>query len=67
MVFVLGEPFQLSLMFVGKTESFPFEEPLRCSRLLALPSNSRLGWKGLPGTNTLAYYENEYITYKKVL
>ncbi len=27
-------------------------------RLLASPTNIRLGWKGLPGTNTLAYYEN---------
>ncbi len=26
-------------------------------RLLALPTNIRLGWEGLPGTNTLAYYE----------
>ncbi len=25
---------------------------------LALPTNIRLGWKVLPGTNTLAYYEN---------
>ncbi len=24
----------------------------------ALPVNSRIGWKGLPGTNTLAYYKN---------
>jgi len=24
----------------------------------ALPANTRLGWKGLPGTNTLAYYGN---------
>ncbi len=24
---------------------------------LAIPANIRLGWKGLPGTNTLAYYE----------
>ncbi len=23
-----------------------------------LPTNIRLGWKSLPGTNTLAYYEN---------
>jgi hypothetical protein len=23
-----------------------------------LPLNTRLGWKGLPGTNTLAYYGN---------
>jgi hypothetical protein len=27
-------------------------------RLLAFPTNIRLDWKGLPGTNTLAYYEN---------
>ncbi len=26
-------------------------------RLLDLPANIRLGWKGLPGTNALAYYE----------
>jgi hypothetical protein len=25
--------------------------------LLALPANIRLGWRGLPGTNTLAHYE----------
>jgi hypothetical protein len=25
----------------------------------ALPTNIRLDWKGLPGTNTLAYYENQ--------
>jgi hypothetical protein len=31
-------------------------------RPLALPKNIRLGWKGLPGTNTLAYYENLLIT-----
>jgi hypothetical protein len=27
-------------------------------RLLALSTNNRLGFKGLPGSNTLAYYEN---------
>jgi hypothetical protein len=26
-------------------------------RLLALPTNIRLGWRGLAGTNTLVYYE----------
>ena len=25
---------------------------------LALVANIRLGWKGLPETNTIAYYEN---------
>jgi hypothetical protein len=28
------------------------------SRLLALPKNIRLGWKGLPWTKILAYNEN---------
>jgi len=31
-------------------------------RLLALPIDTRLGWKGLPGTNTLAYYGNSQLT-----
>jgi hypothetical protein len=29
--------------------------------LLASPTNIRIGWKGLPGTNTLAYNRNPYI------
>jgi hypothetical protein len=29
---------------------------------LALTANTRLGWKGLPRTNQLAYDENLYIT-----
>jgi hypothetical protein len=31
-------------------------------RLLALPTNITLGWISLPRTNTLAYYENVYLT-----
>jgi hypothetical protein len=31
---------------------------LHSCRLLGLLGNIRLGWKSLPGTNTLAYYEN---------
>jgi hypothetical protein len=34
---------------------------------LALHANIQLGWKGLPGTNTLAYNENLQITAVKVL
>ncbi len=45
-MFVPGEPFQPSLMFGGKVGAYPSEAPFR------------LGWKGLPETNTLAYYEN---------
>jgi hypothetical protein len=29
---------------------------------LALPAHIGLGWKGLPETNTLAYYDNQIIT-----
>jgi hypothetical protein len=36
-------------------------------RPLALPTNIRLGWTGLPGRNTLAYYENLKITAVKSL
>jgi hypothetical protein len=28
------------------------------NKLECLSLNTRLGWKGLPGTNTLAYYGN---------
>ncbi len=31
-------------------------------RLLASPTNIRLGWSGLPGTNTLAYCKNLSMT-----
>jgi hypothetical protein len=31
-------------------------------RAQPFPTNLRLGWKGLPGASTLAYYENPYIT-----
>jgi hypothetical protein len=31
-------------------------------RLLSLPANITLDWKGRPGTNTVAYYEHSYIT-----
>ncbi len=27
-------------------------------RFLALPTNTKPGWKGLPGTSTIAYYGN---------
>jgi hypothetical protein len=29
-----------------------------CNKLAFLSLNTRLGWKGSPGTNTLAYYGN---------
>jgi hypothetical protein len=45
-------------MFAGKAGAYLSEAPFRRVRLLASPINIRLGWKSLPGTNTLAYYEN---------
>jgi hypothetical protein len=46
-------------MFEGKARSLTYSgAPER----LALPANIRLGWKGLQGTNTLAYYEDSQIT-----
>jgi hypothetical protein len=39
------------------------DAPLQ-GRLLALPTNIRLGWQYLQETNTLAYYENPKITNK---
>ncbi len=37
------------------------DAPLK-GRLLALPTNIRLGWKGLPEINALAYYEKSSLT-----
>jgi hypothetical protein len=45
-------------MFAGKAGAYPRVEHLKgLPALSALPANIRLGWKGLPGTNALAYYE----------
>jgi hypothetical protein len=54
-VFVPGKPFQPSLMFVGEARSLPYGAPEKCFTRVG---SIRLGWQGLPGTNTLAYYEN---------
>jgi hypothetical protein len=45
--------------------AYQSEAPLRCStlgRLLTLIANIRLGWNGVPGKNTLAYYKHLKIT-----
>jgi hypothetical protein len=48
-----GKPFLPSLMFVGKARAYPSD----ANKAPALPANIRLGWKGLPGKNALAYYQ----------
>jgi hypothetical protein len=48
-------------MFAGKARAYLSEAPFRYSslgRLLASSTNIRIGWKGLPKTNTLANNEN---------
>jgi hypothetical protein len=63
--FVPVKPFQPSLMFVSKIRSLPWfglfaEASLGLAS--ALLANIRLGWLGLLGTNTPAYYEYLSIT-----
>ncbi len=50
-VFVSGKPFQPSLIFLGKAGASPSKAPITLRLLLALPTNIRLGWKGLPETS----------------
>jgi hypothetical protein len=60
--------FQPSLIFVSKAVDYlteaPFKGALLQGRLLALPKIIALGWKGLPGTNILAYYIHNECTLK---
>ncbi len=55
-MFVPCKPFQSSVMFVRKARSLHYsgtpERLIHSDRLLALLTKIRLGWKGLPGTNT---------------
>ncbi len=44
---------------------YPLIKPLFC-RILALPTNIKLGWKGLPGMNTLATLVSLLVMKKKV-
>jgi hypothetical protein len=64
-VFVPGKLFQPSLMFVGKARGHPRVEHLKGASLgqaRSLLANIGVGWKSLPGKNTLAYYKNPLIT-----
>ncbi len=44
-------------MFVGKARRVEHLKGAYLGLALALPANIRLGWKGLPETNIVAYYE----------
>ncbi len=57
---VPGKPFQPNVMFVDKAKLGPKPkvEHMICDLLVlapALPANIKVGRKGLPGANTLAY------------
>ncbi len=61
-------PVQPSLMFQSKAGAYSRIVHQRCTSLgqsLALLTNIRLGWKGLPGTNSRAYYKHSSITPQK--
>ncbi len=64
-VFVNGKPFQLSLVFTSKARALlewnTFQGLYTKSIPLDLPANIRLGWKSLPGTNTISHYEDPWI------
>ncbi len=63
MAFVLGKPFKLSKPGAyPRTKYFKGASLWQASTLVA---NVRLARKGLPWTNTLAYYEHSQITYVK--
>jgi hypothetical protein len=48
----------MKLVFAGKAGAYSsLGAPLK-GRLLALPTNDRLGCKSLPGRNAPAFYEN---------
>ncbi len=60
--------FQQSVIFVSKAGAYRGRTPEHLKgaspqgRLLAFPTDIRLGWKGLPATNTVAYQEHLYVT-----
>jgi hypothetical protein len=56
-------------MFAGKAEKFVKVDQFRNDLLaeaLYLLANIRLGWKGLPGTNTLAFWVSSLVTRKTI-
>ncbi len=58
-VLVPYQPFQPGLLLESKARAYPSEHPSGAS---ALPTNNRLGWKKLAGTNTLAYLAQPLVT-----
>jgi hypothetical protein len=57
-MFVPGKLFEPNLMLVGNAMEWSIIQAHHASKALALIANITLVWEILPGTNTLAYYEN---------
>ncbi len=65
-MFDQDRPFQVSLMFTGGVRAYPSGATLEGS-LLALPTNIRLVYKGLPEINTIAFRYNLILLMFRVL
>ncbi len=61
-MFVPEKPFRPSLMFVGKAMRLEHLKGATLWQAPASPTNIILEVKGLPSTNTLAYYKHSEIT-----
>ena len=57
-MFVPGKLFEPNLMLVGNAMEWSIIQVHHAGKALALIANITLVWEILPGTNTLAYYEN---------
>ncbi len=60
----LASLFRIVYCWWVRLEAYPRVDYLKGASLgqaLALPATTRLGWKGLPRTNTLVYYRNPKI------
>ncbi len=65
-MFAISIHFQPGLIFVSKAGAYQSGAPSN-GRLLAMPTNLRLGWERLGVTNALAYYSSATITAVKSL
>ncbi len=59
-MFAPGKQFQPSLVYLNSL-TMEYLKGVSLGYVLALLGNIRLGWKGLPETNPVAYYEHTLI------
>jgi len=62
------QAFLKDVMVTNKAGNYPIESPFRCStRVGSALSHKQLGWRGLPVTNTLAYWPEKHSKDKNLL